>query len=149
MVAHYEGEAQRVGIAGVVEELVHLVAGVALVEPVPDSDALDAAQSLGDDVEQVDEMPLSENCSRLSASGRMISAALFGFSGGNLLSSTVTSRSSAVAIFSKAVASRSKLTVSSSPIITPFYSTKCSFRLRMNHGHSRKSADTHCEPCSR
>ena len=55
MVAHYEGEAQRVGIAGVVEELVHLVAGVALVEPVPDSDALDAAQSLGDDVEQVDE----------------------------------------------------------------------------------------------
>jgi len=55
VVTHYEGESQRVGIAGVVEELVHLVAGVALAEPVPDSDALDHAQPLGDDVEQVDE----------------------------------------------------------------------------------------------
>jgi hypothetical protein len=55
VVGHYEGEAHRVGIAGVVEELVHLVAGVALVEPVPDSDVLDDAQSLGDDVERVDE----------------------------------------------------------------------------------------------
>jgi hypothetical protein len=55
VVAHYEDEAGRIGVARIVEDLVHLVAGVALVEQVPESDALDHGQCLGDAVESIDE----------------------------------------------------------------------------------------------
>ena len=55
VVAHYEAEARRFGIGAVLEELVHLVARLALVEEVPGSDALDDAERLGDSVEAVSE----------------------------------------------------------------------------------------------
>jgi hypothetical protein len=55
VVAHYEGEAHRVGVANVIEDLVHLVAGVALAEQVPAGDALPDVQSLGDAVDSIDE----------------------------------------------------------------------------------------------
>jgi hypothetical protein len=53
VVAHYEGEGRRVGVAKIIEDLVHLVAGVALVEQVPDTDALQDVQSLGDAVDSL------------------------------------------------------------------------------------------------
>jgi hypothetical protein len=54
VVAFYEGEARRCGVAGVIEDLVHLVAQLAIAEAVPDGDALDGAEQLGDYVEEVD-----------------------------------------------------------------------------------------------
>jgi hypothetical protein len=54
VVAWYEGEAQRRGVAGVIEDLVHLVAQLAIAEAVPDSDAFDEAERLGDYAEAVD-----------------------------------------------------------------------------------------------
>jgi hypothetical protein len=55
VVAHYEGEARRVGIANIIDDLVHLVAGVALAEQLPDGDALQDVQSLGDAVDSIDD----------------------------------------------------------------------------------------------
>jgi len=40
VVAHYEAEARQVGVTKIVDDLVHLVAGVALVVQVPDTDAV-------------------------------------------------------------------------------------------------------------
>jgi hypothetical protein len=53
VVAHYEREARRRPVAEIVEDLVHLVAELALVEQVEDGDALEDAESLGDAVETV------------------------------------------------------------------------------------------------
>ncbi len=53
VIAHYEAEARRRGVSAVIEDLVHLVAGLALAEPVPDEDALDHAECLGDRAEWV------------------------------------------------------------------------------------------------
>jgi hypothetical protein len=66
VVAHYEGEAQRVGVAAVMGDLVALVARLALVEQAPEDDALEHAEALGDDVEWVD------------AAGRLAQSALQG-----------------------------------------------------------------------
>jgi hypothetical protein len=55
VVAHYEDEARRVGVARVIEELVHLVTRLALVEETPETDALEHAEALGDGVEWVDD----------------------------------------------------------------------------------------------
>jgi hypothetical protein len=55
VVAHYEDEVRRVGVVKIIEDLVHLVAGVALVEQVAESDALEDVQQLGDHVEWVDD----------------------------------------------------------------------------------------------
>jgi hypothetical protein len=55
VVAHYEDEARRVGVARIIGDLVHLVASIALVEQVPECDALRDVQSLGDDVQWVDD----------------------------------------------------------------------------------------------
>jgi hypothetical protein len=55
VVAHYEDEARRVSVGRIIEDLVHLVAGVALVEQVAESDALADVQPLGDHVEWVDD----------------------------------------------------------------------------------------------
>jgi len=54
VVAHYEEEARRVGVEPLIEDLVHLIARLALVEAVPESDALERADTLGDGVELVD-----------------------------------------------------------------------------------------------
>jgi hypothetical protein len=53
VIAHYEAEARRRGVGPVVEDLVHLIASLALAEPVPDADALDHAERLGDRAEWV------------------------------------------------------------------------------------------------
>lgn len=55
VVAHYEDEGRRVGVACVIEELVHLVTRLALVEQAPETDALEHAEALGAGVEWVDE----------------------------------------------------------------------------------------------
>jgi len=55
VVVHYEDEARRVGVARVIEELVHLVTRLALVEQAPETDALEHAETLGDGVEWVDD----------------------------------------------------------------------------------------------
>jgi hypothetical protein len=55
VVAHYEGEARRVGVASIIEDLVHLVAGVALAGQVDDGDAFHHVQSLGDAVDSIDD----------------------------------------------------------------------------------------------
>jgi hypothetical protein len=55
VVAHYEAEAQRVGVAQIIEDLVHLVASLALAEETPETDALEHAETLGDSVEWVDD----------------------------------------------------------------------------------------------
>ena len=55
VVAHYEDEARRVGVATIIADLVHLVAGLALVEQAPETDALEHADALGDGVEWVDD----------------------------------------------------------------------------------------------
>jgi hypothetical protein len=55
VVAHYEDEARRIGVGRVIEDLVHLIARLALVEQVPESDALERADGLGDGVELVDD----------------------------------------------------------------------------------------------
>jgi hypothetical protein len=54
VVAHYEEEARRIGVEHLIEDLVHLIARLALVEEVPESDALERADTLGDGVELVD-----------------------------------------------------------------------------------------------
>jgi hypothetical protein len=53
VVAHYEGEARRASVANIIEDLVHLVAGVTLAEQVDDGDAFHHVQSLGDAVDSV------------------------------------------------------------------------------------------------
>jgi hypothetical protein len=55
VVVHYEGEAQRLGVAVVIEDLVALVARLALAEQVPEDDALEHAEALGDGAEWVDD----------------------------------------------------------------------------------------------
>jgi hypothetical protein len=55
VVAHYENEAGWVGVSTIIEDLVHLVAGVALAEQVSESDALEHAQTLADAVDLVDD----------------------------------------------------------------------------------------------
>jgi hypothetical protein len=53
--AHYVAEARRRGVAVVLDELLAWVARVAAAEPVPDTDALDHAEPLGDAVESVND----------------------------------------------------------------------------------------------
>jgi hypothetical protein len=53
VVAHYVGEARRRGVGPVLTELLAWAARLSSVAPVPDTDALDHAQPLGDDVEHV------------------------------------------------------------------------------------------------
>jgi hypothetical protein len=53
VVAHYEAEARRRGVAVVVEELLHLVARIALAEQVVETDALENAECLGDSAEVI------------------------------------------------------------------------------------------------
>ncbi len=53
VVAHYEAEAQHRPVAAIVEDLVHLVARLALAEQVEDADALEDAEPLGDAAERV------------------------------------------------------------------------------------------------
>jgi hypothetical protein len=55
VVAHYEAEARQRGVVTVIEDLVYLVARIALAEAVPDTDALEHAERLGDDAERVTE----------------------------------------------------------------------------------------------
>ena len=55
VVAHYEHEARGVGVTAIIEDLVHLVACLALSEQAPETDALGHADTLGDGVEWVDE----------------------------------------------------------------------------------------------
>jgi hypothetical protein len=55
VVAHYEAESARVGAATIIEDLVYLVATVALAEQVSDSDALADVQPLGSAVESIDD----------------------------------------------------------------------------------------------
>jgi hypothetical protein len=55
VVAHYEGEVRRVGVAAIIGDLVALVARLALVEQTRDDDALEHAEALGDGVEWVDD----------------------------------------------------------------------------------------------
>jgi len=67
VVAHYEGEARRIGVARVIEDLVHLIARLALVEQVPESDALERADALGEGIERVDDTGrLTQPVGRLS-----------------------------------------------------------------------------------
>jgi len=54
VVTHYEDEAARIGTALVMGDLVHLVAQLALAEEVPQNDALEHADALGDGVDLVD-----------------------------------------------------------------------------------------------
>jgi hypothetical protein len=51
VIAHYEAEARRRGVGPVVDELLALIARVEATEAVPDTDALDHAEALGDAVE--------------------------------------------------------------------------------------------------
>jgi hypothetical protein len=53
VVAHHEAEVRRRGADAVIGDLVHLVARLALVEQVPDADALEDAECLGDSAELV------------------------------------------------------------------------------------------------
>jgi hypothetical protein len=53
MIAHYVAEARRRGVAPVVDELLAWAARLGAVAPAPDADALDHAEPLGDDVEDV------------------------------------------------------------------------------------------------
>ena len=55
VVAHYEHEARGVGVTAIIEDLVHLVACLALSEQAPETDALGHADALGDGVEWVDD----------------------------------------------------------------------------------------------
>ena len=55
VVAHYEAEARCRRIASIVDDLVHPVARLALVEQGPDTDALEDAECLGDGAEWVTE----------------------------------------------------------------------------------------------
>jgi hypothetical protein len=54
VVAWYEAEARRRGVAGVIEDLVYLVAQLAIAGAVLDGDALEEAERLGDYAEAVD-----------------------------------------------------------------------------------------------
>jgi hypothetical protein len=54
VVAWCEAEAGRRGVATVIEDLVHLVAQLELAEAVPESDALEEAERLGDGADAVD-----------------------------------------------------------------------------------------------
>jgi hypothetical protein len=53
VIAHYVGEARRRGVEVVIAELVALIADLESAEPVPDTDALDHAEALGDGVEAI------------------------------------------------------------------------------------------------
>jgi hypothetical protein len=53
VIAHYVGEARRRGVPAVVDELLAWAARLAVTEPVPDTDALDHAEPLGDAAESV------------------------------------------------------------------------------------------------
>jgi len=55
VVAHYEQEARQVPVATIIQDLVRLVAGVALAEQVSESDAFQHVQTLADAVELVDD----------------------------------------------------------------------------------------------
>ena len=55
VVTHYEDEARRMGVTTIIADLVHLVAGLALAEQAPETDALEHADPLGDGVEWVDD----------------------------------------------------------------------------------------------
>jgi hypothetical protein len=54
VVDHYVAEARRRGVAPVVAELLHWAARLGAAGPVPDADALDHADALGDGVDRVD-----------------------------------------------------------------------------------------------
>ncbi len=66
VVAHYEDEARRVGVARVIEDLLHIVASLALAEQAPETDALEHAEALGDGVEWVDDAGRVANAAGLS-----------------------------------------------------------------------------------
>jgi hypothetical protein len=53
VIAHYVAEARRRGVASVVDELLAWAARLAAIAPVPDADALDHAEPLGDGAERV------------------------------------------------------------------------------------------------
>jgi hypothetical protein len=53
VVAHYEAEARRRGVASVIDDLVHLVAQLELIGQASSSDALEDAERFGDGVELV------------------------------------------------------------------------------------------------
>jgi hypothetical protein len=53
VVDHYVAEGRRRGVAPVVAELCHWAARLGAAAPVPDADALDHAEALGDDVDRV------------------------------------------------------------------------------------------------
>jgi hypothetical protein len=55
VVGHYEAEGRRHGAPAIIEDLVHLVARLALVAQVPATDALEDAECLGDGAEWVPE----------------------------------------------------------------------------------------------
>jgi hypothetical protein len=55
VIAHYIAEARRRGVAAVVDELVYWLTRLEAPEPVPDTDALDHAEPLGEAVEDVSE----------------------------------------------------------------------------------------------
>jgi hypothetical protein len=53
VIAHSVGEARRRGVEVVIAELVALIADLESAEPVPDTDAFDHAEALGDGVEAI------------------------------------------------------------------------------------------------
>jgi hypothetical protein len=55
VIAYYVGEARRRGVGAVIDELAYWVTRLEAPEPVPDTDALDHAEPLGDGVEDVSE----------------------------------------------------------------------------------------------
>jgi hypothetical protein len=55
VVTHYETEARRRPVAAITEDLVHLVAQLAIAEECPETDALSDAECLGDGAEAVSE----------------------------------------------------------------------------------------------
>jgi hypothetical protein len=55
VIAHYVGEARRCGVGAVIDELVYWVTRLEAPEAVPDTDALDHAEPLGDTVDDVSE----------------------------------------------------------------------------------------------
>jgi hypothetical protein len=74
IVAHYEAEARRWGVAAIIEDLVHLIASLELGAGCPDGDALTDAECLGDGAEAITEdrriaVPLAE---RGDADGAML-----------------------------------------------------------------------------
>jgi hypothetical protein len=55
VVAHYEREARCCPVAGIIEDLVHLVAQLALAQECPEADALSDAECLGESADAVSE----------------------------------------------------------------------------------------------